>query len=152
MRIHSYKEAIFKCEFIGESKYTMDVHIGKHHAEDFECGLCDLNTKTLEDLETHLFLCEIYKCSGCDVKVKTLSEIRSHIRNDHENSSFERIKMNRNKKTKTDSVIAIFKRKDSLIRHLLSFGSNFECGNADMCSKKNHESVRKMAELPIPGL
>ena len=53
LKIHSYKEAIFKCEdfeFIGESKYTMDVYSGKHHVEDFECGLCELNTKTLEDL------------------------------------------------------------------------------------------------------
>ena len=43
LKIHSYKEVIFKCEdcdFIGESKYTMDVHIGRHHSENFECGLC----------------------------------------------------------------------------------------------------------------
>ena len=45
-------------------------------------------------------MCEIYKCSGCDVKVKTVSEIRSHIRNDHDNSSFEHIQMNRNKNNK----------------------------------------------------
>ena len=34
LKEHSYKEAIFKCQdcdFIGESKYTMDVHIGRHH-------------------------------------------------------------------------------------------------------------------------
>ena len=77
----------------------MDVHIGKHHSENFECGLCELNTKTFEDLETHLFLCEIYKCKkgfSCDVKVKTISEIRNHIRSDHGQSSFEHIKMRRN--------------------------------------------------------
>ena len=30
------------------------------------------------------------------MKAKTISEIRNHIRSDHEQSSFEHIKMNRN--------------------------------------------------------
>ena len=62
MKIHSYKKAAYKCEecdFIGESEYTMDVHIGKCHSEKFECGICDCTTKTIEDLDMHLFVCEI---------------------------------------------------------------------------------------------
>ena len=43
MKFHSYKKASFKCEeceFIGENHDTMVVHIGKHHSDNFECGLC----------------------------------------------------------------------------------------------------------------
>ena len=39
MKLHSYKKAAYKCEdceFIGESPYTMDVHIGKLHSENKE--------------------------------------------------------------------------------------------------------------------
>ena len=44
---HSYKLAKFKCDdcdFVGESELTMEVHIGKHHSETYECGLCDVET------------------------------------------------------------------------------------------------------------
>ena len=60
---------------LGESEYTMDVHIGKCHSEKFECGICDCKTKTIEDLDMHLFSCELYKCASnddleCECKVK----------------------------------------------------------------------------------
>ena len=40
MRNHSFKEAKFKCEdcdFVGQSRETMEVHIGKSHTDKFEC-------------------------------------------------------------------------------------------------------------------
>ena len=46
MRNHSFNEAKFKCEdcdFVGQSGETMEVHIGKNHTDNFECGLCELN-------------------------------------------------------------------------------------------------------------
>ena len=58
VRIHSYKTATNKgsdCDFVGENEYTMNVHVGKHHLEILECGLCDHTAKTLDDLELHLF-------------------------------------------------------------------------------------------------
>ena len=62
MKLHSYKKAAYKCEdcdLIGESQYTMDVHIGKIHSENIECGICECVTKTLEDMEIHLSGCEL---------------------------------------------------------------------------------------------
>ena len=41
---HSYREAHYKCEecdFLGESEFTMEVHLGKLHSEKYDCGLCD---------------------------------------------------------------------------------------------------------------
>ena len=49
MRSHSFKEAKFKCEdcdFVGQSRETMEVHIGKSHTDNFECGLFELYWKT----------------------------------------------------------------------------------------------------------
>ena len=76
----------------------MDVHIGKSHSENKECGICECNTKSLEDLEIHLSGCEIYKCASnddleCDYKVKTLSEIRNHIKKEHKWGYFKHVKM-----------------------------------------------------------
>ena len=104
MKIHSYKEAKFKCEecdFIGENEHTMDVHIGKVHSDKVECGLCEIHTKDLEELELHIFSCEVYKCvrdgrDGCNTKFKTLSEVKAHISTYHFYSNFEHIKLDRN--------------------------------------------------------
>ena len=74
----------------------MNVHIGKHHADVLECGLCDYTAKTLDDLELHLFTCEIFECLTCEKKEKTLDGMKTHIREDHKNSSFYHFKMNRN--------------------------------------------------------
>ena len=44
METHSYKQANFRCEdcdFVGTNKCTMEVHIGKVHSDDFECGMCE---------------------------------------------------------------------------------------------------------------
>ena len=67
MKSHSYIRIKFKCEdcdFVGENDYSMDVHIGKAHSNDYECGLCDLKLETSEKLEIHLFTCEIFPCDG----------------------------------------------------------------------------------------
>ena len=46
LKTHSYTDARFKCEdceFVGLTRDTMEVHIGKTHTDSFECGLCELN-------------------------------------------------------------------------------------------------------------
>ena len=65
MLLHSYKKVSFQCqdcEFVGENKSTMEVHNGKHHANEKECGLCEFNTVNTENLEIHLSTCEMYLC------------------------------------------------------------------------------------------
>ena len=43
----------------------MEVHNGKEHSDEFECGLCEINTKDKEELEVHFSTCEIFKCMTC---------------------------------------------------------------------------------------
>jgi len=43
MKTHSYIRPQYKCEecdFICERKINMEVHVGKSHDINFECGLC----------------------------------------------------------------------------------------------------------------
>ena len=62
MKTHSYKEAKFKCEdcdFVGKSKETMEVHLGRSHTDLFECVFVKLILKVQK---THLKTCEIFRC------------------------------------------------------------------------------------------
>ena len=86
MRSHSFKEAKFKCEdcdFVGQSRETMEVHIGKSHTDNFECGLCELNFGNIGKLETHLNTCEVYRCRKCYNKETKISEIKAHVQKKH---------------------------------------------------------------------
>ena len=77
----------------------MDVHIGKRHSTKFDCGICDLKMKTQEDLEVHLFTCEIFICRKRDFKAKTINEVKSHTENMHgidKDHFLHHIKMDRN--------------------------------------------------------
>ena len=108
MKTHSYKRADYQCidcDFCGDSPRTMNVHLGKHHLDTFECGLCDSDYPNLDDLELHLFTCEMYECyeTNCEFKVKTLSEIKHHIRGRHEAGTFLHLKMNRINTNKVES-------------------------------------------------
>ena len=75
IKSHSYKRANYKCDdcdFVGESEFTMEVHIGKFHSEKYECGLCDFEATNLENLEIHLVTCEIYQCDNSKMKFKSM--------------------------------------------------------------------------------
>ena len=87
-----------ECEFWGPNEMTMEVHLGRVHADIQECGLCDFQAKNSEELELHLFTCEIFKCSRCDHKSKILSEAKEHLLNYHEKKHYAEIihaKLNR---------------------------------------------------------
>ena len=87
---HTNKEAKFKCEdcdFYGGNELSVEVHQGKCHSVDFECGLCYYNTKSLENFNTHLTTCESYECDNCYFRVKTLSEIEHHLQEKHTNTN-----------------------------------------------------------------
>ena len=81
IKTHSYKQVDFKCEecdFLGATSFTMDVHFGKVHSENLECGLCECQADDVEKLNSHIFTCEIYKCERCDKTFANLAELKAH--------------------------------------------------------------------------
>ena len=86
MKKHSFVWAQFKCadcDFVGKCELTMEVHNGKYHSENFECGICGYEGKSLEDLEMHLFTCKIYQCLKCDEVNRSLSILKKHALETH---------------------------------------------------------------------
>ena len=68
LKEHSYKLISFQCSFcsfIAEDRLDIEIHIGKEHESNVQCGLCEVEIKDHEELETHLATCEIYKCENC---------------------------------------------------------------------------------------
>ena len=57
----------------------MEVHIGKDHSENYECGLCEFEAKNFENLDIHLNSCEVYQCGGCEKIFKTIKDVKTHI-------------------------------------------------------------------------
>ena len=43
----------------------MEVHAGRSHSADHECGLCETKYKTKEEIDTHLKTYEVYECAEC---------------------------------------------------------------------------------------
>ena len=87
MKYHSYSKVEYKCEecdYCGENEPSMEVHIGRAHSENYECGLCEFVAGDLEKLEIHLFTCEIYECHPCEIRYKTLSEVKHHVCEEHQ--------------------------------------------------------------------
>ena len=103
MKEQTYKNAKIKCEecdFIGQNEITMEVHYGKFHSKNFDCGICDNEAKSLANLQMHLFTCEMFKCSVCEKKVKGKHSkpIKPHVITVHNDScGIEHLKINRNK-------------------------------------------------------
>ena len=111
LKTHSYKSVNFKCkecEQFCETEIEMEVHIGKKHSDQFDCGICGFEIKTLEDLNIHLTTCEMYKCEECDLRVKSLSEIKKHVENEHSKwkklQAIIHIKQNRNDSEVVDEI------------------------------------------------
>ena len=68
---------------------TLDVHFGKKHTNNFQCGLCDKTFETSIILNEHLTQCEIFMCSnsGCRETFETLIEMKAHINSEHRKNS-----------------------------------------------------------------
>ena len=97
---HNGRGASYKCEdcdYIGENGCSLDVHHGKCHNIDFECGLCDYKGKDVEKLETHLTTCEAYLCCECNFRGRFISSIRTHMLKEHgqENVQITHAKLDR---------------------------------------------------------
>ena len=74
----------------------MKVNYRKTHGENISCGLCNHESIETENLETHLFTCEIYKCNSCSKKCKSLPQVKGHISEEHKrNTVILHSKMNR---------------------------------------------------------
>ena len=75
----------------------MEVHVGKCRRDKLECGLCEFNSDTLDNLETHLGSCEMYECSVCELRTRFLKDIKSHIVKEHDETKLlYHMKMKRN--------------------------------------------------------
>ena len=110
LKMHSYKEAKFQCEdceFVGKTRETMDVHIGRYHTDKFECGICERQMINFEDLEIHLNTCEKYKCRWCWLETSTLPHMKDHTK-EHENPEqilVEHYKMSRNSNSEVSMTV-----------------------------------------------
>ena len=86
LKTHSFKDARFKCEdceFVGESRETMELHSGRAHTDTFECGICENTFGNSENLEAHIRTCEVYRCKRCHLKETNLSNMKAHIQKKH---------------------------------------------------------------------
>ena len=68
---------------IGKNFETMEVHAGKAHTDNLECGLCENNFENIENLNLHLQTCDIFICRRCFRKENNISDIKSHVEKKH---------------------------------------------------------------------
>ena len=69
---------------------TKLIHVSRKHSEKFECELCKYEAQDLENLDLHMFTCEMYRCEKCDYKCNSISDIRTHINKVHGNANDKR--------------------------------------------------------------
>ena len=116
LKTHSYKPVNYECaecDFLGTTEPTMDVHNGKQHSENIECGLCDSVFKDHESLELHLCTCEIYKCEKCNNIFRNLTDLKTHVEKVHAGNSsiqIEHSKQNRQNKEEFDSYFYTYQK------------------------------------------
>ena len=107
---HTYKSENFvlkceECDFVGKNDWTMQIHHGKTHSKNIECGLCEYEASDTENLELHLKTCEIYECKSCEHESKQISKMKKHIAENKENcgtSCIYHIKIDRNNESEAD--------------------------------------------------
>ena len=98
---HTYKPISYQhsfCNFIAEDRWDIDIHIGKEHESNVQCGLCAVIVKDITDLETHLATCEIYKCEKCGDVFTNLQDLKVHFLENHQKEKselVEHVKQNR---------------------------------------------------------
>ena len=91
LKEHSYKTLRYKCEhcdFLFNDMMSLDVHVGRKHSGNFECGICGFEAKSEENLNIHLHTCETFTCDFCnssdpDITVRNLSDLMSHLKSKH---------------------------------------------------------------------
>ena len=100
-----YKLKCQECDFVGKNAWSMQIHQGKCHIKNIECGLCEYRAKDNEQLDIHIKTCEIYECNHCEYGTKTLSEMRKHKTESSEclTSSVFHVKVDRKFENEADS-------------------------------------------------
>ena len=86
---HIVKFQCNECEFMASDPHTLQVHFGLNHSLPKQCGLCDNNFKTFQEVTDHLSQCEIFVCSNshCKDTFGSLTEMKEHISEDHKKGS-----------------------------------------------------------------
>ena len=85
--VHTATDSNYKCldcDFCAYNEISIQVHQGRSHGDEFECGLCDFQADSLETLNLHLTTCECYECYSCKIRVFTISDIKEHIKEKHD--------------------------------------------------------------------
>ena len=82
---HNVRYQCNECDFMAHEVETLNVHFGSKHTEKKQCGLCDENFESSEDLANHLSKCEILMCanSGCRDYFLTMKDLKDHINENH---------------------------------------------------------------------
>ena len=86
LKSHSFKKLIYKCEdcdFFAPNELTLEVHTGKVHSGNSECGLCNFLGKNTEQLDLHQTTCETYTCISCNKTFKTQGDCTDHLKKEH---------------------------------------------------------------------
>ena len=73
------------------------MHVRKKHSEIISCGMCMLEVKNEETLETHIVTCEIYQCNECRTKFTTVSDIKKSIKDKHNDNNILLTHLNSNR-------------------------------------------------------
>ena len=66
----------------------MKMHFRRLHCENVSCGICSLDMKDIETLDTHTLTCERFKCSWCDKSFDNVIDIKSHSRKEHKGKNY----------------------------------------------------------------
>ena len=86
MGFQGISRIVFKvfCDFIGGEEIEMEIHTARKHGENYECALCDYESKNLETLDIHLKTCESYICEICYEKIQQLPNVKAHFEAKHD--------------------------------------------------------------------
>ena len=76
------------CEYVGNSRVALDVHIGNGHSDTNKCGLCEHSFENNQKLNVHLSTCEIYICRKCQSREPTVSKIKDHVQIEHDSENY----------------------------------------------------------------
>ena len=94
MIAHSYKKSDLlkfkcdECDFWGPNAQTMKMHFRRLHCENVSCGICDLEMRDIETLDTHTLTCQRFKCNWCDASFSNISELKSHSKQQHKGKNY----------------------------------------------------------------
>ena len=66
----------------------MKMHFRRLHCENVSCGICDLEMRDIETLDTHTLTCQRFKCNWCDTSFSNISEIKSHSNQKHKGKNY----------------------------------------------------------------